>query len=59
MVAAMTLLTTFEKWILDYSGIISGPFLTCTPKHSRYSKKVTQSQSTHKATRGESVEREV
>ena len=31
MVAAMTLLTTFEKWTLDYSGIISGPFLTCTP----------------------------
>ena len=59
MVAAMTLLTTFEKWILDYSGIISGPFLTCTPKHYRCSKKVTQSQSTHKATRGESVEREV
>ena len=59
MVAAMTLLTTFEKWILDYSGIISPPFLTCTPKHSRCPKKVTQSQSTHKATRGESVEREV
>ena len=59
MVAAMTLLTTFEKWILDYSGIISGPFLTCTPKHSRCSKKVIQSQSTHKATRGDSVEREV